>query len=213
MSFIIPNIEFNGYNKLYRFRSELIHPFYPITIINLNEDLDKYKNVNFPPINSSTITDFSSGFSNSAIRFFPKLDTSNATKLDYIASSCSDLIVVDGLKIPRNCSAKYLFRGSRKLRYVKLIIESSTTQNLQGFVNECTSLKELFIEGKIKVNSNDFNLTHLDLSVNSLLSILNSFYDNTGELVTCNVILGQKNLDKLTPEQIAIATNKQITLS
>jgi hypothetical protein len=190
MSFIIPNIEFNRYNKIYSNRSELIHPFYPITIANLNEDLDKYKNINFPPINSSTITDFSYGFSGSAIKFFPKLDTSNATKLDYIASSCYDLVVVDGLKIPRNCSAKYLFNGCGKLRYVRLIIESCTTQNLQGFVNECRSLKEIIIEGKISVNSNSLSLIHTDLSVNSLLSILNSFYDNTGHPATCNVNLG-----------------------
>lgn len=52
------------------------------------------------------------------------------------------------------------------------------------------------------------NLTH-----DSLMSAINNLYDLTTINRECNLILGSTNLEKLTAEEIAIATNKGWTVS
>ena len=83
------------------------------------------------------------------------------------------------------------------------------------FVYSCTELKNfLFMEGvTLELTNNSSSVTgNTKLTVESLLSILNALKDHTGG-TQYTLKLGATNLAKLTEEQKAIATNKNVALA
>lgn len=83
-----------------------------------------------------------------------------------------------------------------------------------NYDNFQTSLQSVIIDGNVKVDSNAINLSELpNLSVESLVSIFESFMDNTGEETQYTVTIGTAQWEKLTEEQRAIVTNKNIILA
>ena len=76
------------------------------------------------------------------------------------------------------------------------------------------SLEDITIEGKIVIDSNDLDLSYLpNLSAESLVSIFEAFEDNTGIETQYTVTIGTAQWEKLTEEQKAIVTNKNIILA
>ena len=66
---------------------------------------------------------------------------------------------------------------------------------------------------KVSVTSGFLNLCP-NLTVDSLMNVINNVYDLTANgLSGQSLKFGQTNLDKLTPEQIAVATAKGWTLT
>ena len=152
------------------------------------------------------------------------LDTSNGTKFNSAFSYCSNLIEVPVLDLRKAESCSYMFRDCFSLKTIsKLKFNSIPTSKMEHIFDKCENLENITVEGSIKVDSN-FNLFYysniLDgsfgynkVTVDSIMSFLNAFEDNTGEETQYTVTIGFQNLYKLTDDQKAVALNKNILLA
>ena len=128
-----------------------------------------------------------------SLKNIPSLNTSNATKISGMFTSCSSLMSVPLLDCSNVTSIYNVFGYS----------DIETLTDLGGFKN----LKINFTNG----------LNHLpNLTIQSLMNVINNLYDfraNGDSTTTRTLELGTTNLNKLTDEQKAIATNKGWSLT
>lgn len=76
----------------------------------------------------------------------------------------------------------------------------------------CRSLKDITIDGTIKIDSNNFDMSYSpNLTAESMLSIFNSFLDNTGEDTQYSVYFHPTALGRVADKQ-DIVTNKNILI-
>ena len=114
------------------------------------------------------------------------------------------------LNIPNNTTKIKDFTFYNCSSLTSITIPNSVTSIGASVFYNCTSLTDVTIE-------NGFNADGLNLSSSTkythdtILSWLNALYDRTG-LDTYKFIIGTTNLNKLTDEEKAIATNKNWTL-
>jgi hypothetical protein len=141
-----------------------------------------------PHINTSKATRMYSMFYNCGyLTKIPQLDTSNVTDIGNLFTSCTRLTSIPLLDCGKVTSAGALFGYSD--------IKSLT--DLGGFKN-------------LKINcTGSFNRLP-NLTIQSLMNVINNLYDfrANGESTTRTLQLGTTNLNKLTDEQKAVATNK-----
>lgn len=107
-------------------------------------------------------------------------------------------------------SAGYMFTNCTSLTDATINISSYSEQEQEysGIFAGASMLTNLTIEGELRAGL----WLHSDLTLESLLSIINALVDLTGEdSKTLN--LGANNLAKLSDEQKAIATNKNWVLA
>ncbi|MCI6265875.1 MAG: leucine-rich repeat domain-containing protein [Erysipelotrichaceae bacterium] len=97
-------------------------------------------------------------------------------------------------------------------KIIKLDFASAT--NVSSTFNNCNNLLEIVQISNIKITGLNFSSSTL-LRRESLLKILNALYDYAaeGSTDTYTLIVGTKNLAKLSDEEKAIATNKGWTLA
>ena len=107
-----------------------------------------------------------------------------------------------------------MFRNCSSLETVTGLDFSSTTAsgNTSNVFVGASKLRNCVITGKFKLYANFVMNESNDLTVETMMSFINAFEDNTGG-ATYTVTWGAVNLAKLTDEQIAIATSKNITLA
>ena len=101
----------------------------------------------------------------------------------------------------------HTFFGCESLTDVPLLDFSNVTSIIFAF-NNCYKLVNL---GGFKNLKCSLNLSSSDrLTVDSLMNVINNLYDfvGNGESTTRTLQLGTTNLNKLTAEQKAVATNK-----
>ena len=137
------------------------------------------------------ITDWSYFFNTSArtgmIEKMKYADTSKGTNFSYMFNNCTNLTSIPQLNTSKGTNFVYMF-------------------------SNCRLLENVTFTGsfKIKTNLSIFN-TCPNLTVESLMSFINAL-ENVGTS-TYKITIGSTNLAKLTTEQIAIATNKNLTLA
>ena len=124
------------------------------------------------------------------------------------------------------------FNGCRNL--ISIVLSKNLTTIDTAAFNICSSLTSIKLSNNITtigdnvfhscfgltdvIIENGFNANNLDLSASTkythdtILSWLNALYDRTG-LDAYRLIIGSTNLQKLTDEEKAIATNKNWTLA
>jgi hypothetical protein len=126
----------------------------------------------------------------STLKSVPQIDTSNGTNFSSIFSGCSSLVTIPKINVSKATNASYL-------NYMFLA---------------CAKLENVTFEGVFPVFGNVNILSPCpNLTVDSLMSFINAL-ENKGT-TTRTVTIGSTNLAKLTPEQIQIATDKNITLA
>lgn len=106
-----------------------------------------------------------------------------------------------------------VFYLAKKLQSVeKLILAEDGSQTFSSSLTfgHCSSLTHIIIEGTI--GQNNFNIQWADLDKESLLSILNALQDKTGVAGEWMIKIGNINKEKLTDEELLIATNKNWTV-
>lgn len=120
-----------------------------------------------------------------SLKYAPSLNTSNATSISGMFTSCSSLMSVPLLDCSNVTSIYNVFGYS----------DIKTLTDLGGFKN-------------LKVNLNIQRAPNL--TVQSLMNVINNLYDFrvNGDSTTRTLTLGTTNLNKLTDEQKAVATNK-----
>lgn len=102
------------------------------------------------------------------------------------------------------------FNNCVKLKTLR--VHNKITWTSGYFVGGCTALENFLFSSTIKLSNNNFDVAKsTNLTVESLLSILNALEDNTGN-TTYTIKLGATNLAKLTTEQQMIAINKNFDL-
>lgn len=165
--------------------------------INVKEYGIKFGNSTFTEIpvvfDFSNVTDMSNMFYYcQKLTTIPQFDTSKATNMGYMFQDCTNLQSIPLL----DCS---------KVKYMSNMFGSSdntTLTEIGGFKNLQISITSKFLDKAP------------NLTTESLMNVINNVYDLTANgLSGQSLKFGSTNLNKLTAEQVAIATAKGWTLT
>ena len=156
-----------------------------------------------------------------ALTSIPQMDTSNVTNMDMMFHQCSKLTSIPQMDTSKVTSMKGMFDGCRALTSIPELDASSLEMYLPTAGGRYSPLESAFYDcqslvdfGGFKNLKVDLNLVHCrQLSVVSLMNVINNLKNLTYSERGCMLYLGETNLNKLTSSQKAIATNKGWTLS
>ena len=176
----------------------------------LNEHISMLEN-----LDTSWGTDFQQMFEgNTSIKILNgySWDFSKGENFSRIFFGCTGLVYAPALNSSSGKNFFNAFSGCTDLYEIPLLDLSSATTYTNAFY-KCSSLTNVTITGTIKIKDNNFKVNFSDkLTVESMMSFINAFQDNTGDKQH-TVYFGPTNLAKLTDEQISVATNKNIKLA
>ena len=147
-----------------------------------------------------------------ALTTIPLLDTSNGTDFSGMFQNCSSLTKVPLLDMSKATDCEAIFYNCANL--TDLTIKVNSLKPNYYMFDYCSALTNVTIEGTIKITNNSFRIDYSDnLTVESIMNFINAFEDNSSLSTTYTVYFGKTNLDKLTDEQKAVATAKNIALA
>ena len=194
-----------------------------------------------PQLDTSKVTDMDSMFKGcSSLQSIPLLDTGSVTNMKYMFQNCSNLKSIPQLDTSSVTSMYYMFNGCSSLQSIPQLDTSKVT-DIGSMFGSCDSLTSipLLDTGSITSISAPFSYTsstdltdlggfkNLKVSwssnfldrvpnatVESLMNVINYAYDLTANGLSGQTLrFGTTNLNKLTEDQIAIATAKGWTLT
>ena len=164
---------------------------------------------------TSKVTNFSGAFYEcAALLKCPDIDTTSAIYMEEMFYYCPSLKYAPSLNTSNVTTISGMFTSCSSLMSVPLLDCSNVTRiyNVFGY-SDIKTLTDLGGFKNIKVN---FNIQKApNLTVQSLMNVINNLYDfrANGESTTRTLTLGTTNLNKLTDEQKAVATNKGWSLN
>ena len=133
----------------------------------------------------------------------PQLDTSNVSNMNRMFSGCISLTIIPQMDTRSVTNMNQMFNGCSSLTSIPQLDASNATDMNRMFSN-CSSLTTLDGLTNLKV---DLDLSPCPkLTHDSLMNVINEAADVTSSPKT--LTLGSTNLNKLTDEEKAIATNK-----
>lgn len=155
-------------------------------------------------------------YNGARLETLPYIDTSEGRSFERMFTGAKGT----DFEVDLNCqyagNMQYMFYNSDACK-IKLHFSNGTdgnammTTSMASAFRNASGITEITITGKIYVNSDDLHFAYCAyLTVESLVSILNSLVGNPD--IPYTVYLGNTNINKLTEEQKAIATNKNIIL-
>lgn len=173
-----------------------------------------------PKLNISHITNTNSMFAScSKLKSISQLDTSNVVNMGSMFSSCSSLKSIPQLNTNKVTYMGWMFSQCTLLETIPQLDTSNVT-NISNIVDNCRYLENLggfenlgmayeisqsanYSNYTLKLSSSN-NLTH-----ESLMNVINNLYDiKTKGCNAQKLILGTTNINKLTSEEIALATSR-----
>ena len=185
----------------------------------------KYLLNELPQIDTSNVTNMNSMFYNCTnLTTIPQIDTSNVTNMNYMFGACTNLTTIPQLDTSNVTNMNYMFSNCPNLTTIPQLNGEKLT-SVAGTFGNCKSLENFngiinLGQAYLTTQSANYYNYKLDLSActnltyDSLMNIINSLYDiATLGVKSQQLILGDKNLEKLTEEEIAIATNKGWSVS
>ena len=197
--------------------------------VDLNDyfNLTKRKSGNFtsyikqiPLIDTSDYTIMSSMFSSYiSLTTIPLLDTNKVTNMNTMFFACSSLTTIPQLDTSNVTDMNFMFNGCSSLTTIPQLDTSKVT-NISYMFNSCSSLTTLggftnlgqAYSTTQSANYSNYTLilsSSTKLTHDSLMNVINNLYDIASKgIKTQQLVLGSKNLAKLTAEEIAIATEK-----
>lgn len=137
----------------------------------------------------------------------PRLGTSKITIMDSMLRSCSNLTTIPQLDTSNVTSMTSMFYDCTNLTTIPLLDTSNVTSMNYMFYN-CSSLEAIHM---ININANLDIHASTKFTREALLEIIGNLKAQTSGTKTLK--MGSTNLDKLTDEDKAIATNKGWTLA
>ena len=167
-------------------------------------------NITIMPDIPNTVTTCQSMFKFTKIKETKEIPSSVINGSEMFAN-CYELVTVRNLPSSMK-NHNSIFSGCTKLESILSMDLEKSTAAWGAFYN-CKSLANITA---VSIN-NSYNLS-LDFSITiltvaSLVSILNALKDNSGNTESIPLVLGSKNLAKLSSDQILIATRKNWSLS
>lgn len=175
-----------------------------------------------PLLNTSNVTEMSGMFSRChSLVEIPTLDTSKGKFLAAMFAGCSSLKQIPLLNTKSCNHINGMFEGCTSLETVP-ILDASNVSDISKIFKDCPSLVMLGGLKNLGMNYSSAYYIHankreytLDLSYSpllthdSLMNVINNLYDIKSKGVKPQTLqLGDTNKEKLTVEEIAIATNK-----
>ena len=189
-----------------------------------------------PTFNTIKVTDMGKMFYNcSKLTSIPLLDTSNVTNMSNMFYSCSELTSIPLLDTSKVTNMNNMFYYCGSLTSIPPLDTSNVT-DMGNMLFSCSELTSISLLDTSKVTNMDYffgyysiyTLTDLggfknlsisitsgflercpNLTVESLMNVINNLATVSGKTLS----FGSDNLNKLTAEQIAVATNKGWTLT
>jgi hypothetical protein len=160
---------------------------------------------------SNVNTMYNSFYDCNSLNSIPYLDTSNVTSFYGCFYNCYSLVSIPQFNTSKTTNVGRMFQSCTSLRSIPLLDFENVTSisNMLGYSN-ITTLTDLGGFKNLKINcTGSFNLLP-NLTIQSLMNVINNLYDfrANGESTTRTLQLGTTNLNKLTDEQKAVATNK-----
>ena len=171
-----------------------------------------------PQLNTSNVTNMYSMFYNcDKLVTIPQLDTSKVTNMNSMFSDCGDLITIPQLDTSNVTDMYGLFRGCSRLVSIPLL-DCSKVTSIGSILNPSYYGDHIYLTymGGFKNLKADLDLQKApNLTVQSLMNVINNLYDfrANGASTTRTLKIGTTNLNKLTDEQKAVATNKGWSLT
>lgn len=178
-----------------------------------------------PLFNTSKVTTMNRMFSKcGAIDNLPLLDTSKVTKMNYTFNTCSSLKKLPEINTQNVTNFNSAFYRCWTLYEVPALNASKVTDVGQMFIS-CNKLKDfggLINLGEAYITSHPANWSSYKLTLkdspelthDSLMNVINNLYDiKTKGCEVQGLVLGSTNMEKLTSEQIAIATERGWSVS
>ena len=165
-----------------------------------------------PQLDTSKVENMGTMFNGcTSLTSIPQLDTSNVTDMSSMFSGCSNLQSIPQLNTSSVTIMGSMFYGCTSLTSIPLLDCSSvtSTSSLFGYGN-LNTLTDLggFKDLKVSWSSNFLDRVP-NATVESLMNVINNLYDLTANgLSSQKLKFGTTNLNKLTDEQKAVATNK-----
>jgi hypothetical protein len=155
----------------------------------------------------------------STLTSIPMFDFSNATSMSEVFRNCSSITTIPELKTTNVTNFNYLFYGATNLETLPEIDTTNASSMTYFFgpsyMSSLTKLTKIggFKNLKISITT-DFLSRTPNLTTESLMNVINKLYDLTGNNLSGQTLnFGSTNLNKLTAEQIAVATAKGWTLT
>ena len=170
-----------------------------------------------PLLDTSNVTNMYRMFYNClTLQSIPQFDTSNVTNMEHMFAYCSQLTTIPTLDTSNVTDMSNMFEDCDSLTTIPLLDCGNVTNmgtifgysaintltDLGGFKNLKISITSYFLDKAPK------------LTTESLMNVINNLYDLTTNGITGKTLkFGRTNLNKLTSEQIAVATAKGWTLT
>ena len=166
-----------------------------------------------PQLNTSKVTEMGQMFYNcSFLTTIPLLDTHSVTDMSDMFSGCSHLTTIPQLDTHSVINMNEMFSGCTSIISIPKLDATSLINAQYMFGYDWISLDNFTDFGGLTNLKVDLNLSPCpNLTKESLLNVFNEAADVTSSPKT--LTLGETNLNKLTAEEKAIATNKGWTLA
>lgn len=170
-----------------------------------------------PQLDCGNVTNMSGMFKDcTSLQTIPLINTSNVTNMYNMFNYCTKLTTISLIDTSNVTDMDNMFYSCRLLQSIPLLDCSKVKymSNMFGS-SDNTTLTEIggFKNLKISITSNFLNKAP-NLTTESLMNVINNVYDLTGNgLSGQSLKFGSTNLNKLTAEQIAVATAKGWTLT
>lgn len=180
-----------------------------INTTSLTDTISMYTHTNITEpylFDTSNVTNMSCMFCNChSLVSIPQLNTSNVTDMSSMFVGCSSLVSIPELDTSNVTNMSYMFDGCSKLETIPLLDTSNVTDSDNMF-RTCYKIANIggFQGLKVSISMNySYYITR-----ESMLNIFNTIGE-ARETIT----IRQDVADRLTDEDIAIATNKGWTIS
>ena len=170
--------------------------------------LNRFRNDKVDTSNADNMTAMFSSCAN--LMQVPLLDTSNVVHFDEMFYNCTSLTTVPQFDTSNLYSAQLMFGGCSKLVKIPLL-DFTKAEQLRSMLLACSELVELSGFSNLSVNL-DLSSSR-KLTADSIMSVINEAKDLSETGGTATLTLGSTNIEKLTEEQIAIASFKGWTLA
>ena len=220
----------SGIKFAYFSKSE-IPDYYDFDGITNMERMFYYSNLTvLPKFDTTNVTSLSYTFAYTVFETLPYMVTTNVTNLYYAFTECRKLTTLPNLDTRNVDTASYFIQSCSNLVSLPEFDFGSVTSFSAPFgYNKLTKLTDIGGFKNLKCSVTSYFLDYLpNLTIDSLMNVINGLWDwtdypdgkapiNNGTIKnfgkTHTLKIGQTNLDKLTAEQIAVATNKGWTLT
>ena len=166
--------------------------------------------LSIPLFDTSNVTDMGGMFYGcKKLKTIPKLDTSKVTNMDGMFEYCTSLTTIPQLDTSNVTHMYGTFTGCTSLKSIPMLDCRSVTHIDELFgVHYIDTLTDLGGFLNLQVSLYD-SLDHLpNLTVQSIMNVIDGLYGFIGNFDPRYLDLGPANLNKLTDEQKAVATNK-----